>query len=566
MQKYDGFQLTSNSLRLLQKFLGKELQLGRYFCGMPQRIQLKFSPEELSNYSWVDEQFKRAARLGSVAEGVSVIWRKKSLDARGKAPYFLVSADVYSKGESPELSQGFIIQNVSSANKVVHIIGAGPAGLFAALAFIELGIKPIIIERGKEVRDRRRDLAKMNKELVVNPESNYCFGEGGAGTYSDGKLYTRSNKRGPVDKVLRCLIEHGAPESISWEAHPHIGTNKLPQLVEGIRNTIRDCGGEVRFNSKLVDLDLDAGNGKIRKLKVEQFANVGNTVDPAGSSATTYWEPCDNVILSTGHSARDIFELLAEKGVVIESKPFALGVRLEHPQTLIDSIQYKCDLRGEFLPPSSYSLVEQIRGRGVFSFCMCPGGIIAPAATDIGEVVVNGWSPSKRNGPFANSGYVVGVDDHDFAPFAKYGELRAVRYQQSVERSAYTTTGSLMAPAQRMEDFIQQRNSVDLPENSYLPGLKSVDLNTVLPTAIHQRIRESLVVLGKKMRGFRTNDAILVGVESRTSSPVRIPRNLEDLQHPQYNNLYPCGEGAGYAGGIMSAALDGMRVAHAVAK
>ncbi len=533
---------------------------------MPQRIQLKFSPEELSNNSWVDEQFKRAAGLDLGAEEVSVIWRKKSLDARGKIPYFLVSADVYLKDELPEITQGFVLQNVSAANRVVHIIGAGPAGLFAALALIELGIKPIIIERGKEVRDRRRDLAKMNKELVVNPESNYCFGEGGAGTYSDGKLYTRSNKRGPVDKVLRCLIEHGAPEAISWEAHPHIGTNKLPQLVEGIRNTICDCGGEVRFNSKLVDLDLEAGNGKIRKLKVEQFSNVGNTVDSASSSTTTYWESCEHLILATGHSARDIFELLAEKDIVIESKPFALGVRLEHPQSLIDSIQYKCDLRGDYLPPSSYSLVEQIRGRGVFSFCMCPGGIIAPAATDVGEVVVNGWSPSKRNGPFANSGYVVGVDDQDFAPFAKHGELRALRYQQSVERCAFEATGSLIAPAQRMEDFIQQQNSTDLPVNSYLPGLKSVDLNTVLPAAIHQRIRESLVVLGKKLRGFRTNDAILVGVESRTSSPVRIPRDLESLQHPQYVNLYPCGEGAGYAGGIMSAALDGMRVAQAMAK
>ncbi len=533
---------------------------------MPQRIQLKFSPQELNNADWVDEQFKRAVGMDAAKESATVVWRKKSLDARGKVPYFLVSADVYFADELPEISQGFVLQNVSAANRVVHIIGAGPAGLFAALALIELGIKPIIIERGKEVRDRRRDLAKMNKELVVNPESNYCFGEGGAGTYSDGKLYTRSNKRGPVDKVLRCLIDHGAPEAISWEAHPHIGTNKLPQLVEGIRNTIRDCGGEVRFNSKLVDLELEPGNGKIKKLKIEQFSEDAQLLNVSESAATTYWEACEHLILATGHSARDIFELLADKGIVIESKPFALGVRLEHPQALIDSIQYKCDLRGDYLPPSSYSLVEQIQGRGVFSFCMCPGGIIAPAATDVGEVVVNGWSPSKRNGPFANSGYVVGVDDQDFAPFAKHGELRALRYQQSVERCAFAATGSLVAPAQRMEDFIQQRNSTDLPVNSYLPGLKSVNLNSVLPLAIHQRIRESLVVLGKKMRGFRTNEAILVGVESRTSSPVRIPRDTDSLQHPQYNNLYPCGEGAGYAGGIMSAALDGMRVAQAAAK
>lgn len=563
MQKYNGILLTGNSLRLLQKFLDKELLLGRYFCGMPQRIQLKFSPQELGNTDWVDEQFKQAAGLGKDGASATVLWRKKSLDARGKMPYFLVSADVYTADELPALTQGFKLQNVAWAAKTIHIIGAGPAGLFAALALIELGVKPVVIERGKEVRFRRRDLAKMNKELVVNPESNYCFGEGGAGTYSDGKLYTRSNKRGPVEKVLRCLIDHGAPEAISWEAHPHIGTNKLPQLVEGIRKTIRDCGGEVRFNSKLVDLDLEVGNGKVKKIEIQQFSEEENSVEHTDSAVKKYWESCEQLILATGHSARDIFELLSDKGVVIESKPFALGVRLEHPQALIDSIQYKCDLRGDYLPPSSYSLVEQIRGRGVFSFCMCPGGIIAPAATDVGEVVVNGWSPSKRNGPFANSGYVVGVDDQDFASFSAHGELRALRYQQSVERAAFLATGSLVAPAQRMEDFIQQRNSADLPLNSYLPGLMSVNLDSVLPTAIHQRVRESLVVLGKKMRGFRTNDAILVGVESRTSSPVRIPRDSESLQHPQYDNLYPCGEGAGYAGGIMSAALDGMRVAQA---
>ncbi len=541
------------------------MEFGGYFCAMSQRIQLKFSPQEAANTDWVEQQFKRAGGYSHETPGVVVIFRKKSLDARGKLPFFLISADVYSGDEIPELEGGFRLQTVGAANRVVHIVGAGPAGLFAALALIELGVKPIVIERGKEVRDRRRDLAKMNKELVVNPDSNYCFGEGGAGTYSDGKLYTRSSKRGPVDKVLRCLIDHGAPEAIAWEAHPHIGTNKLPQLVENLRQTILDCGGEIRFNSKLVDVELESGSGKVLKLKIRNLGDWGSAsselLAAQSQLVADYWEACDRVILATGHSARDIFELLDEKKIFIEAKPFALGVRLEHPQTLIDSIQYKCELRGDYLPPSSYSLVEQIQGRGVFSFCMCPGGIIAPAATDKGEVVVNGWSPSKRNGPFANSGYVVGVDDKDFSPFAEHGALRALRFQQWVERTAFDTTGSLVAPAQRMEDFIQRRTSLDLPKNSYLPGLLSVDLDAVLPIDIHQRIRESLVVLGKKMRGFRTNEAVLVGVESRTSSPVRIPREDLTLNHPQYVNLYPCGEGAGYAGGIMSAALDGMRVA-----
>lgn len=508
---------------------------------MPKSIQLKFTPSEIADEVGVSRRFCKEAGLVNGR----VIWRKKSLDARGRQPVFIVTADVYDEGEVPGFDEGFRLQKVEDAPEV-YVIGAGPAGLFCALELIELGFKPIVLERGKSVKDRRRDLALMNREKRVNPDSNYCFGEGGAGTYSDGKLYTRSNKRGPVQKVLQSLVDHGAPEAIKYESHPHIGTNKLPQLVEGLRKTIEDCGGEVRFNAR-----------------VDEMGVVGNRVDFLRLQ-TGDCIKVTSVVLATGHSARDIFEMLDRNGIAIEAKPFAMGVRLEHPQTLIDQIQYKCEVRADGLPPSSYSLVEQIQGRGVFSFCMCPGGIIAPAATAAGEVVVNGWSPSKRNGKFANSGYVVSVDDRDFQPFNKAKALRALRYQQHWEQKAFASTGSLSAPAQRMEDFIQGKLSHDLPENSYLPGLVSVNIQDVLSPDIHQRIRESLVVLGKKLKGFRTNEAILVGVESRTSSPIRIPRYSDSLQHIDVENLFPCGEGAGYAGGIMSAALDGMRVAQAV--
>ncbi len=503
-------------------------------------FQLKFSPQDVVEADWVNAQFAKSAGLDPITS--KVVWRKKSLDARGRAPFFLITADVYAPKELVEAEQGYRLKSVVNASPI-HIIGAGPAGLFCALELIELGLKPIVLERGKAVKERRRDLAVMNREKLVNPDSNYCFGEGGAGTYSDGKLYTRSNKRGPVQKVLQCLVDHGAPDSILYDAHPHIGTNKLPQLVEGIREIIEAHGGEIRFDTRVDGLVMESD--RIVALRL----NGGAT------------EKVDKVVLATGHSARDIFEMLVDSNIAIEAKPFAIGVRLEHPQSIIDQIQYKCDSRGEFLPPSSYSLVEQIQGWGVFSFCMCRGGIIAPAATAAGEVVVNGWSPSKRNGNFANSGFVVSVDDRDFNDFNAHGELRALRYQQHWEQMAFRASGSLSAPAQRMEDFIQGKLSNDLPSNSYLPGLVSAQITDVLSSAVHTRIKESLVVLGKKMKAFRTNDAILVGIESRTSSPVRIPRDSTTLTHPQILNLFPCGEGAGYAGGIMSAALDGIRVA-----
>ena len=508
-----------------------------YFCRMSVRLQLKFTPKEASDEAYLQRQFIKHSGY----EGGTVVFARKSLDSRGRTPFFLISADVYSAADVPQKQEGFQLQNVQGKPEI-HIVGAGPAGLYAALQAIELGYRPVILERGKAVKERRRDLAALNKEKVVNPDSNYCFGEGGAGTYSDGKLYTRSNKRGPVQKVLQSLVDHGAKDSILYEAHPHIGTNKLPGLVESIRNQIIACGGEVRFDTKVTDFEIEGG--KIKRLI---FANGAG-------------ENVDFVILATGHSARDIFELLNRKKVLIEAKPFAFGVRLEHPQEVIDQIQYKCEIKDEHLPPSSYSLVEQINGRGVFSFCMCPGGIIAPAATSPGEVVVNGWSPSKRNGQFANSGFVVSVDDADFKPFEKHGALRAMEFQKFWEQKCFGVTGSISAPAQRIDDFIGGRVSGSLPESSYIPGLVSTSMYEVMPKDVSLRIKEALVVLGRKMRGFRSNDAILVGVESRTSSPVRIPRDREHLHHPEVLNLYPCAEGAGYAGGIMSAALDGMRV------
>jgi len=440
-----------------------------------------------------------------------------------------------------------LLPDVHRAGKRVVIVGAGPAGLFAALRLIELGIKPIIVERGKDVRARRRDLAALNKEGVVNEESNYCFGEGGAGTYSDGKLYTRSTKRGDVQRILNILVQFGADERILYEAHPHIGTNKLPHIITAIRLKILESGGDVHFEKKVVDFIIKDG-----------VAAGVKTAD--GDSIFG-----DAVILATGHSARDIFQLLHDKKLAIAFKPFALGVRVEHPQQVIDTAQYHCDTRGDFLPPAAYSLVQQVDGRGVFSFCMCPGGIIAPAATANGEIVVNGWSPSKRNNPYANSGIVVTVDEKLIQPFSKHHALAGLYFQQSVEQKAFAAGGgNLVAPAQRLVDFTKNIVSATLPECSYLPGIAAADLKTVLPPSIHRALQTAFVEFGKKLHGYYTNEAVVVATESRTSSPVRIPRDADTLQHPQVKNLYPCAEGAGYAGGIVSAAMDGERIASAI--
>ncbi len=520
---------------------------------MQQQLSLKLKPSEALDDSIIKENIAKS--LGKTTDAVTGFYKlKQSIDARSRQQVW-INITVNAFIDEPFIQRGInVIQfnNVTNAQKKVIIIGAGPAGLFAALKLIELGIQPIILERGKDVRARRRDLAILNKEGIVNPESNYCFGEGGAGTYSDGKLYTRSNKRGDINRILNLFVQFGAEEKILYEAHPHIGTNKLPQIITAMREAIIGYGGQFLFEQKVTDFIVE--NNILKGLTT--FS--GNSFH------------ADAVILATGHSARDIFELLYAKNILIEAKPFALGVRIEHPQQIIDSIQYHCVSRGDALPPSSYSLVEQVSSRGVFSFCMCPGGIIAPAATNANELVVNGWSPSKRNNPYANSGMVVSVELEDAIKTLSTSNqqpvtsnpLTLMHFQQAIEAQAYTVGGGkFVAPAQRMVDFCNNTVSATLPDNSYLPGLNAVSIAEVLPKFINKTLQEGFKAFGKKMKGYYTNEAVVVATESRTSSPVRIPRDATTLQHPQIANLYPCGEGAGYAGGIVSAAMDGERVA-----
>lgn len=440
-------------------------------------------------------------------------------------------------------------RDVHNAAHTLLIVGAGPAGLFAALRALELGIRPIIIERGKNVDDRRKDLASISREGKVNPDSNYCFGEGGAGAYSDGKLYTRSKKRGDVGKILRILHQHGASEDILIDAHPHIGSDKLPGIIRNIRETIIAHGGEVRFNTRMTELIVE--DNEVKGLRT----STGETLE-------------GQVVLATGHSARDVYRMLHGKGIELEAKGLAIGVRLEHPQHLIDCIQYHSkNGRGRWLPAAEYSFVEQIDGRGVYSFCMCPGGVIVPAVSGPGESVVNGMSSSSRGSRWSNSGMVVEVHPGDFPEFTRYGSLEMLHLQESLEKNYYNAAGNtLKAPAQRMTDFVKGKVSTDLPDSSYAPGLLSLPVHFLLPKQISERLQKGFRRMGEKSRGFLTPKAVLVGLESRTSSPVRVPRNPANMQHTVVKGFYPAGEGAGYAGGIVSAAIDGCRCAEAFAK
>ncbi len=513
---------------------------------MVKEIQLRIS---LKDEERSDILITKAANALDIEKGTitGIKILRKSIDARKPKIIFNYKVAVYIGETVPEHSEyKFDYKDVSKA-KPVHIIGFGPAGMYAALRCIELGYKPIVLERGKNVQDRRRDLKAINQDHHVNEDSNYCFGEGGAGTYSDGKLYTRSLKRGDVRRIFENLVFHGATDQILVDAHPHIGTNKLPKVVQNIRETILKYGGEVHFETRVVDFIVK--NNTIQALQLQNDKDM--TVN--------------RVILATGHSARDIFYLLHKKKVALEAKSFAMGVRVEHPQHIIDSIQYHCDSkRHELLPAASYSLVNQVNNRGVYSFCMCPGGFIVPAATANGEVVVNGMSPSKRNNLYANSGIVVEINvDADLHKYETFGVLKGLEYQKNLERLAFTSGGrSQVAPAQKLTDFVEGRLSNTLNPTSYQPGLKSAPLHSLLPKLIGSRLRQGFQAFGKKMKGYYTSEANIVGVESRTSSPVCIPRN-EHLAHPELSNLFPCGEGGGYAGGIISAAMDGERCAEA---
>nr|WP_294935876.1 FAD-dependent oxidoreductase [uncultured Flavobacterium sp.] len=511
---------------------------------MPKELLIQVAPEVAANPILLKEHLAKQLHV-KTSEIQHVAILKRSIDARQKAIKINVKANVFFQGEPFTESKIELpeYKNVSNSEPVI-VVGAGPAGLFAALQLIELGVKPIVIERGKDVRGRRRDLKAINVDHIVNEDSNYCFGEGGAGTYSDGKLYTRSKKRGDVDRILEILVAFGATPDILVEAHPHIGTNKLPQIIQDMREKIIEFGGQVLFETRVTDILVK--NNEVQGIVTQN----GDTID------------AKKIILATGHSARDIFELLDRKKIFIEAKPFALGVRAEHPQSLIDSIQYSCDFRGEFLPPAPYSIVKQVNGRGMYSFCMCPGGVIAPCATSPGEVVTNGWSPSKRDQATANSGIVVELKLEDFKPFAKFGALAGMEFQKAIEQKAWYLAGQTQkVPAQRLVDFTQSKVSKDIPKTSYVPGTTSVELGQVFPGFLTQIMREGFVQFGKSMRGYYTNDAVLHAPESRTSSPVRIPRDNETLEHLQIKGLYPCGEGAGYAGGIISAAIDGEKCA-----
>ncbi len=515
---------------------------------MIKEIEIKVDPDHIHDEDFIKS--RAAQKLGLNVDDVTMcLINRRSIDARSKFPFYLLRVKVYI-GELPHQEEAFHKSYRSVHDKeAVIIVGAGPAGYFAALELIELGFKPIVLDRGKDVQGRRRDLKAIQQDGVVNPNSNYCFGEGGAGTYSDGKLYTRSQKRGVIYKVLKQLVDHGANPEILVDAHPHIGSNKLPQIIANIRKTIEDFGGEVHFDAKVTDIIIEEKTAKGVVLEDGKIY-LGNAV-----------------ILATGHSARDIYYLLDRKNIAIEAKPFALGVRIEHSQAFIDANQYKQSPRHINLPAASYKVVCQVMGQGVYSFCMCPGGLVVPAATAPGEIVVNGMSLSRRDSAFANSGFVTSVELEELAKYGYKGKFAALDFQQEVEHKMFSLgDGSQKAPAQRVSDFVSGKFSKDLFDTSYIPGLFSSALHENLPAHISERLRKGIRDIDRQLKGYLTYEANVIATESRTSSPVKIPRKLDDMMHIEIMNLYPCGEGAGYAGGILSAAMDGQNVARAIAK
>ena len=530
---------------------------------MRKTVTIRLTPEEHADPERVRQRIALSTGVRS-EDLMGFLPLRESIDARNRDVVYNLKAEAFIGepfigGKEP----GFDFRDVTRADRQVVIVGAGPAGLFAALRCIELGIRPVVVERGKDVRARRRDLALLNRQGVLDEDSNYCFGEGGAGTYSDGKLYTRSSKRGDVGRILSLFVRFGADPAIRYEAHPHIGTNKLPGIIAAMRDFILQSGGAVLFGTRMTGLDIRGG-------RVEALlTNRGERIEG------------EAFVLATGHSARDVFRMLADMKVPIQAKPLALGVRVEHPQALIDRIQYHCrpgENPSPILPPAAYQLVEQIDGKGVFSFCMCPGGIVATASTSPGELVLNGWSPSRRNNPFANSGMVVQFDVPEALAWLKRhtgrqdptpdpdDPLLLMQFQQRVEQRAYVAGGgAFQAPAQRLTDLVEGRASSSLPDCSYVRGVGSAKMDEVLPGFIHKALKQGFERFGRKMRGYLTREALVLATESRTSSPVRIPRDPMTLRHPRLSNLYPCGEGAGYAGGIVSAAMDGERVIEALA-
>ncbi len=518
---------------------------------MKYTIEVDLLPEEeiLPNEDLLSKVLSQANLTFTKTTSITIRRVKQSLDARSRKIIYHTTFEVLTDIDATSIEPIEVkkLQKVTNSTKTILIVGAGPAGYFAALEALEQGIKPIVLDRGKDVQARRRDLRAIQQFSEVNPHSNYCFGEGGAGTYSDGKLYTRSLKRGTYEKTLRLLVEHGANPRILYETHPHIGSNKLPIIIQNIRRTIEENGGEIHFETFVtsfivknnVAIGVQTENGK------EFFA--------------------DAIILATGHSARDIYQQLHSQNITLELKPFAIGVRAEHPQELIDEAQYRQKPRNKLLPASSYKLVTQVEGRGVFSFCMCPGGLIVPAATNPNEIVVNGMSMSRRDSPFANSGIVVAVNVEDIPNVQKYGVFAGVKLQEQIEKNLFELGGKNLqrSAALRIPDFVSGKVSTSLPSTSYIPGIEPLPLETIFPNFIRKRLQKAFSDFGKKIRGYDSNEGIVVGAESRTSSPIRIPRDPQTLQHIQIRRLYPCGEGAGYAGGILSAAMDGQNCVRA---